>query len=99
MSQETNTEDYLFIITEIKNNEESIVGMAGDDMDQFFPATKTKEEALVLMGRLPDEPGAERQVEAIHKDRLLSQAGAAGYRVFVVNMKGAILERLSPQEH
>ena len=96
MSQEPNQEDYLWIITETKDQDVIIVGMSAEDSDQFIPATPKKEDALVLMGRLPAGQNGERQVEAMHKERLLAQAAEDGYRVFVVDMNGVILQRLTP---
>ncbi len=98
MTQEPKKEDYLWIITETKDENTTIVGMAAEDSDQFIPAARTKEEALVLMGRLPAGEGGERQVEAMHKERLFEQAADDGYQVFVVDMNGLILERLTPQK-
>jgi hypothetical protein len=91
-------EDYLWVITETISDNESILGMASNEVDKFIPATKSKDEALILMGRMPPAESGERQVEAIHKDRLMQRAAEDGYTVYLVDQTGRVIQSITPDK-
>ncbi len=94
MSDKVKKEDYLWIITETRpDQEETLVGMSHPQGEAFIPATREKDQALILLGRLPAGRG-DRQVEAIHRVRLLDQAAEQGFVVYLVDEQGRVLERL-----
>lgn len=98
METNVDTKDYVWIITETNEDQEDImVGLAGEDDQPFIPAAGSKEEAFMVMARLPVEPRGKRQVEAIHKDRLLEKALGQGFSVFLVDGGGSVLGRLDKE--
>ncbi|KIX11780.1 hypothetical protein [Dethiosulfatarculus sandiegensis] len=99
MESQNKKEGYLWIITQSEENaEDSFVGLEDEQGEQFIPATESKEEALILMGRLPRDQGGKLQVEAIHQTRLLDEAGRSGFNVFKVDQDGRLLGRVSTEK-
>jgi hypothetical protein len=100
METQGKKEGYLWIITQSaeKNEEDSFVGLEDEQGEQFIPATESKEEALVLMGRLPRDQGGKLQVEAIHQVRLLEEASKSGFSVFKVDQEGRLLGKVGMEK-
>lgn len=85
--------NYVWVITELKDGEETFVGLSDPEGAPFLPVCQSKEEALVLLGKLPKGEG-ERQAEAIHKEGLLNEARTEGFAVYLVDPEGVLKERL-----
>lgn len=84
---------YVWVITEVKNGEDTFVGLSDPEGASFLPVCETKEHALMLLGRLPKGEG-ERQAEAINKQGLLNEARNEGFAVYLVDPEGSVKERL-----
>jgi hypothetical protein len=84
---------YVWVITETINGEDTFVGMSDPEGASFLPVCESKEEALMLMGRLPKGEG-QRQAEAIHKQGLLTEAQSEGFAVYLIDSEGTVKERL-----
>ena len=84
---------YVWVITEMKDGEETFVGLSDPEGAPFLPVCETKEDALMLLGRLPKGDG-QRQAEAIHKQGLLTEARNEGFAVYLVDPEGLLKERL-----
>lgn len=100
MADKADASQYVWVIVERTRNDENFLGMAGEDGEMFIPVTAEKDQALMLVGRLPETEGVFlRNVEAIHRAQLLGQAQDEGFSVYLVDDKGRILERLAGQTH
>lgn len=98
MSAKAKNEDYVWVIVESVGQEDNFVGLNDTQSGEtFIPVTAEREQGLMLVGRLPAGPqGATRQVEAIHKARLMEMAGAEGFAIYLVDQEGRMLKRLDP---
>lgn len=97
MSDQTNSEDYYWIIVDDPKNiklDETFLGLSDDTGHTFIPVTKERDSAVRLMARMPPPEDAERGVEAIHREQLFTQARAEGFTVYLVDGDGAVLEKL-----
>ena len=97
MSDQTNSEDYYWIIVDDPKNiklDETFLGLSDDTGHTFIPVTKERDSAVRLMARMPPPVDAERGVEAIHREQLFTQARAEGFTVYLVNGDGAVQEKL-----
>ncbi len=100
MSDKVDPKQYVWVIVERTRNDENFLGLAGEEGEQFIPVTTEKDQALMLLGRLPEVEGVfGRNVEAIHRAQLLGQAEDEGFSVYLVDEKGRILERLTGVTH
>jgi hypothetical protein len=86
-------ESYVWVITEQIGGEETFVGLSDPDGAAFLPVCESKEDALVLLGRLPSGQG-KRQAEAIHKEGLITEARNEGFAVYLVDPEGLVKQRL-----
>ena len=100
MSDKVDAGNYVWVIVERTRNDENFLGMADEDGEGFIPVTAEKDQALILLGRLPETEGVfSRSVEAIHRSQLLGQAQDEGFSVYLVDEKGHVLEHLTGQTH
>lgn len=102
--QPVNPADYYWVITvtkrfeeTAKDWEESLLGLADAEGEQFIPVTADRSEAQALLYRLPpvDDKLTERQVEAMNKELVRQQAREGGFAIYLVDGGGRIIERLS----
>lgn len=94
MNNKVDEKDYAWVITEARDEDEIFLGLGNDKGEQFIPVTQSREEALVLLQKLPAGQGGKRQVEAVHKKQILLQATEQGFAVHLVDQNGKILEQL-----
>lgn len=101
LEQQVNVKDYVWVVVEVRGGQESFLGLADQAGQTFIPVTSAKEQALMLLGRLPAAgDGAQRQVEAIHVKRMAQEAAGQGFLVYLVDETGKILQRLgAPETH
>lgn len=100
MNQAVRPEDYLWVIVEKSGGQESFLGLNSAEGQTFIPAAPSRDQGLMLMGRLPaTAAGATRELEAIHHNLLLKQATDQGFAVFVVDENGRILRELGQPVH
>lgn len=101
--QPVNPADYVWVITVTKRFEdtgrdweESLLGLADDQGNQFVPVTTEREAAQALLYKLPPEPDkmVERQVEAMNKALVRQQAQEGGFDVYLVDGAGRVLGQL-----
>ncbi|MEW5911714.1 MAG: hypothetical protein AB1814_04105 [Thermodesulfobacteriota bacterium] len=95
MEPKVDQSNYVWVIVERRGAEESFLGLAHQDGGQFIPVTAEKDQALMLLGRLPAAQDAERSVEAMHRQQIAEQAQAEGFAVYLVDAQGKIIERLA----
>lgn len=96
MSTGDKQKDYVWVIVETQGQEENFLGLKDSQSGEtFIPVTAEREQGLMLLVRLPEAvAGANRQVEAIHQERILEAAGAEGFAVYLVDQEGRFLKRL-----
>lgn len=94
--QAVNTKDYVWVVVEVRGGQESFLGLSDETGQSFVPVTEAKEQAYMLLGKLPaSSDGAQRQVEAIHINRIAQEAAGQGYLVYLVDENGRVIKRLA----
>ena len=95
--QAVNNNDYVWVIVELRGAAESFLGLDDGQGRALVPVTADKDSALMLLGKLPvAADGTQRQVEAIHRQRLGIIAAEQDFAVDLVDAQGRVLERLAP---
>ena len=95
MQNKADNKDYVWVIVEVRGEAESFLGLDDGRGQTLVPVTSDKDSALMLLGKLPPaEGGVQRQVEAIHRQRLAATAAEQGFAVDLVDAQGRVLERL-----
>ncbi|MCA1905041.1 MAG: hypothetical protein LDL11_00420 [Desulfarculus sp.] len=91
------SKNYVWVIVELRGTSENFLGLEDRQGRTFVPVTADKDAALMLLGKLPAAgDGVQRQVEAIHRQRLGAIATEQGFAVDLVDAQGRVLERLAP---
>ena len=86
---------YVWVVTERGKDYEHFLGLEDEAGQRFVPVTAEKDQILMLLGRLPDNPDVIRTVEAMHRSQIGEAAQDDGFSLYLVDEKGRILERLA----
>lgn len=93
MNGGTAQEGFVWVIVEKEGGQEHFLGLDLPQGGPFIPVTGSREDGLMLVGRLP-QSGATREVESIHRRRLLTEAKSQGFVVYLVDGQGRLLKPL-----
>lgn len=101
LEAKVNLKDYVWVVVEVRGGSESFLGLADADGQTFVPVTAAKEQAYQLLAKLPAAgDGAQRQVEAIHRQRIAEEAARQGFLVYLVDETGRVVEKMgAPETH
>lgn len=94
MNDKIKSEDYVYVLTIQKGGQEEFLGLQSESGESFVPVTATRDEALRLAGRLPEDAQGS-QVEAIHRAQITQTASEQGFAVYLVDQSGSLQERLA----
>ncbi len=91
-------ENWYYVILQDPHSEtEQFVGFDdGKTKEKFLPAFKTKDTAKACFALMPkDLFNGEYGTQAVIEDDLLAVADENGYKIFLLDEKGTILEHLN----
>ncbi|MFO7752465.1 MAG: hypothetical protein R6V41_05030 [Desulfobacteraceae bacterium] len=96
MTGDTQTEWYYIIVQNPGSPEEQLTGFSDEDSGtDFVPVFRSKEEAQQCFLLMPkDVINIKYEVQAIIKEDLIYQAGKKDYRIYLMDDKGAVKDRL-----
>lgn len=97
MSKLIKDDQWVWVVIQDPGGNEQFLGQRDEGQDvSFIPTFLGKEEAeqgLTLMAR---NEGRKYEVQAILFEDLSQRAAENGFRLFVVNAKGEVLEKIEP---
>ena len=99
LKPKVNMDNYVWVISEIRGEEEAFLGMSGPEGHGFIPVTASREDAESLVKKLPPAGPVERQVEATHKEQIIKHAQENDFHVYLVDGEGKLLRRLGEKTH
>lgn len=88
---------YYVIVQDPGSCHEQFVGYAHPDTNEnFLPAFRTKDQARACFAIMPkDVLNGKFDVQAIIEDDLVDAAQKAGYRIYLLDAKGAVLDYIN----
>ncbi|MCF8034495.1 MAG: hypothetical protein K9K66_13280 [Desulfarculaceae bacterium] len=95
MSDKKDDTQYVWVVTERGKDYENFLGLEDEAGERFIPVTAEKDQALILLGRLPNNPEVQRTVEAMHREQIGEAARDDGFALYLVDENGKILERIA----
>ncbi len=98
MNDKIDESQYVWVVTQRGKDYENFLGLEGEGGERFIPVTAEKDDALILIAHLPDDPAVIRTVEAMHRDEIGEHAAAEGFALYLVDQRGRILERIAGPE-
>jgi hypothetical protein len=96
MTDNVQSEWYYIIVQNPETVEEQLTGFTDDETGtDFFPAFRSKEEAQQCFLLMPkDVINIKYEIQAIIKEDLMAQAAKKEYSIYLMDDKGAVLDRL-----
>ncbi|MEJ2586890.1 MAG: hypothetical protein P8165_04780 [Deltaproteobacteria bacterium] len=94
MSKRLEGNPWVWVIVQDPGGDEQFLGQYDEKEEvSFIPAFMEKEEALQGLGFLSKKADKKYEVQAIEYEELAPRAGEHGFRVFILNGSGDILEK------
>ncbi len=88
---------WLWVVVMDSGGTEQFVGQQDQATGvSFLPAFLEKEEALKGLENLTRDKGHAYEVQAVRYEDLAENAAANGFRIFILNGEGKILEKSEP---
>ncbi|MFH1629633.1 MAG: hypothetical protein ABIE47_13035 [Pseudomonadota bacterium] len=97
MTKKIQGDQWVWVVVQDPGGNEQFLGQREETGDiSFIPTFLEKEAALQGMGLLVQEKGVEYEAQAIQYENLATKAAEAGFRLFILNGLGGILEQIDP---
>jgi len=97
MSKKIKDDQWVWVVVQDPEGNEQFLGQRDETKDiSFIPMFLEKEAALQCMNHLTLERGHKYEVQAILYEELVPKAAEAGFRLFVLNESGEVLEKIDP---
>ena len=97
MSKQIKDDQWVWVVVQDPEGNEQFLGQRDETKDiSFIPMFLEKEAALQCMNHLALERGHKYEVQAILYEELVPKAAEAGFRLFVLNESGEVLEKIDP---
>ena len=98
MTDKDQTDRWVWVIVQDPEKNEQFLGQSDPDTDlSFIPAFNDKETAQAAMWRLTRDPNAKYEAQAILFDEIAEHAAKNQFWLFLMDVEGAILEKIPPQ--
>ena len=95
MAQPINDLAWVWVVIEREKSEETLYGQIDEEKgESFIPVFNSKEDALMVLGRLNRRKDHYYQVQAMRYGEVARAALDSGFRIFFVGGEGEILERV-----
>ncbi|MEE4351490.1 MAG: hypothetical protein V2J25_01340 [Desulfatiglans sp.] len=95
MNTEIKRDQWVWVVVQDPGEQEQFVGQYDEGMDEsFIPLFLEKEEAQFGLNVLSREKGHKYEVQAILYEDLAGIASDKGFRIFVLNGEGEILDKI-----
>jgi len=86
-------ETWVYVAVMDPGGNEQFVGLVDDDETSFIPAFQTKDEAQTCLINMPREKNKKYEVQAILYEELERDAVLNGFRIYILDGQGRILEK------
>ena len=97
MSKKINDDQWVWVVVQDPEGNQQLLGQRDETKDMSFISTfLEKDAALQCMKHLALERGHKYEVQAILYEELVPKAAEAGFRLFVLNESGVVLDKIDP---
>jgi hypothetical protein len=88
---------WVYVVIGNPGSDEKLTGFQEKDGMAFIPVLRNKNDAEGFLGYIPRQPGVRYEIQTIIFEDVLKYARENGSKIYVVNEKGEILEKGSPE--
>lgn len=93
-NQKGESDRWVWVFVQGESGGEQFLGQMDPEGDiSFVPAFLEKEDALAGLNRLAREKNVKYEAQAIRLDDLRRRAGEGGFKVFILDQEGRVIEK------
>ena len=97
MSKKIKDDQWVWVVVQDPEGNEEFLGQRNETEDiSFIPTFLEKEAALQCMNHLALERGHKYEVQAVLFEDLAPKAAENGFRLFILNGAGEVLDKINP---
>ena len=97
MSKKIQGDQWVWVVVQNPGGNEEFLGQRDEEKNvSFIPIWLEKEAAVQCMGFLAREKGLKYEAQAILYEELTPKAAEAGFKLFVLDASGKVLEQIAP---
>ena len=90
-------EQWVYVVVQDPNKNAQYLGQQEKDTGiSFIPVFLEKEDALMCLNLMARDKQTPVEVQAVIYEDLVGQAAAAGFRLYLLNKAGEVIEKISP---
>ena len=99
MSTHIKKDQWVYVVVQNPNNNAQYLGQQEEDTGiSFIPTFLEKEDALMCMNLMARDKQKLFEVQAVIYEELVSHAATAGFRLYLLNKAGEIIEKITPAD-
>jgi len=98
MSKQIKKHQWVYVVIQDPNTNPQYLGQQEEDTDiSFIPVFLEKEDALMCLNLMARDKQIPSEVQAVIYEELASHAAADGFRLYLLNKAGEVIEKISPE--
>ena len=98
MSTQIKKHQWVYVVIQDPNTNPQYLGQQEEDTDiSFIPIFLEKEDALMCLNLMVRDKQTPSEVQAVIYEELTSHAAAAGFRLYLLNKAGEVIEKIKPE--
>ena len=97
MSTHIKKDQWVYVVIQNPNDNAQYLGQEEEETGvSFIPVFLEKEDALMCLNLMARDKSASVEVQAVIYEDLADQAATAGFRLYLLNKAGEIIEKITP---
>ncbi len=97
MSTHIKKDQWVYVVIQNPNNNAQYLGQEEEDTGiSFIPIFLEKEDALMCLNLMARDKQTPVEVQAVIYEELAAQADTAGFRLYLLNKAGEVIEKITP---
>jgi len=98
MSTQIEKHQWVYVVIQNPNTNPQYLGQQEEDTDiSFIPVFLEKEDALMCLNLMARDKQAPSEIQAVIYEELAGNAAAGGFRLYLLNKTGEVIEKISPE--
>jgi len=97
MSSHIKKDQWVYVVIQNPNNNAQYLGQEEEETGiSFIPIFLEKEDALMCLNLMTRDKSVPAEVQAVIYEELAAQTATAGFRLYLLNKAGEVIEKITP---
>lgn len=97
MSTQIKKDQWVYVVVQNPNNNAQYLGQQEEETGtSFIPIFLEKEDALMCLNLMARDKQTPAEVQAVIYEELAGHAATAGFRLYLLNKTGEVVEKITP---